>query len=78
MQKTYLFSVQIGMPQANALKSIGYTDTVGTYCFLLLVTQISISIKVNASQQQFLSGCPKLPKLAADLPYLFCDRYPAY
>ncbi len=28
MQKTYLFSVQIGMPQANALNSIGYTDTI--------------------------------------------------
>jgi hypothetical protein len=28
MQKTYLFSMQSGMPQANALKSIGYTDTV--------------------------------------------------
>jgi hypothetical protein len=28
MQKTYLFSMQIGMPQANAIKSIGYTDTV--------------------------------------------------
>ncbi len=28
MQKTYLFSMQIGMPQANALKSIGYTDTI--------------------------------------------------
>jgi hypothetical protein len=28
MQKTYLFSLQIGMPQANALNSIGYTDTV--------------------------------------------------
>ncbi len=28
MQKTYLFSMQIGMPQANALQSIGYTDTV--------------------------------------------------
>jgi hypothetical protein len=28
MQKTYLFSMQIGMPQANALKSFGYTDTV--------------------------------------------------
>jgi hypothetical protein len=28
MQKIYLFSMQIGMPQANALKSIGYTDTV--------------------------------------------------
>jgi hypothetical protein len=28
MQKTYLFSMQIGMPQANALKSIGYTDII--------------------------------------------------
>ncbi len=25
--KTYLFSLQIGMPLANALNSIGYTDT---------------------------------------------------
>jgi hypothetical protein len=28
MQKTYLFLMHSGMPQANALKSIGYTDTV--------------------------------------------------
>jgi hypothetical protein len=28
MQKTYLFSLQVGMPQANALNSIGYMDTV--------------------------------------------------
>ncbi len=28
MQKTSLFSLQIGMPQANVLNSIGYTDTV--------------------------------------------------
>jgi hypothetical protein len=28
MQKIYLFSLQIGMPQANALNSIGFTDTV--------------------------------------------------
>jgi hypothetical protein len=28
MQKTYLFSMQFGMPQANALQSIGCTDTV--------------------------------------------------
>jgi hypothetical protein len=28
MQKTYLFSMQIGMPQANALKSIGYMDKI--------------------------------------------------
>jgi hypothetical protein len=28
MQKTYLFSLQIGMPQENALNSTGYTDKV--------------------------------------------------
>ncbi len=28
MQKTYLFSVQIGMPLSNALNFIGYMDTV--------------------------------------------------
>jgi hypothetical protein len=28
MQKTYLFSLQIGMLQANQLNSIGCTDTV--------------------------------------------------
>jgi hypothetical protein len=28
MEKTYLFSPQIGMPQANAQNSIGYTDIV--------------------------------------------------
>jgi hypothetical protein len=28
MQKTYLFTLQIGMLQANALNSIEYTDTV--------------------------------------------------
>jgi hypothetical protein len=28
MQKTYLFSLLIGMPQANALNSIGSTETV--------------------------------------------------
>jgi hypothetical protein len=28
MQKTYLISLQIGMPQANAQNFIGYTDTV--------------------------------------------------
>ena len=28
MQKTYLFTVQIGMPLSNELKSVGYTDTV--------------------------------------------------
>jgi hypothetical protein len=76
MQKTYLFSMQIGMPQANALKSIGYTDT---DCFLLLVSRISISIKkIGKSATVFYPGDQKLPKLAADLPNLFCNRYPAY
>jgi hypothetical protein len=28
MQKPHIFSVQIEMPLANALKSVGYTDTV--------------------------------------------------
>jgi hypothetical protein len=28
MQKTYLFSMQIGMPQANALNFLGYKNTV--------------------------------------------------
>jgi hypothetical protein len=28
MQKTYIFSVQIEMPLENALKSVGYMDTV--------------------------------------------------
>jgi hypothetical protein len=28
MQKTYLFSLQIGMPLANAQNSIGFMDTV--------------------------------------------------
>jgi hypothetical protein len=47
MQKTYLFSVQIEMPLANLLKSVGNTDT-----FLLLVSRISITIKVKVSWQQ--------------------------
>jgi hypothetical protein len=28
MQKTYLFSLEIGMPPANALYSVGSTDTI--------------------------------------------------
>jgi hypothetical protein len=28
MQKIYVFSMYIGMPQENALRSIGYTDIV--------------------------------------------------
>jgi hypothetical protein len=29
MQKIYLFPVQIGMPHANASKSVGYMVTIG-------------------------------------------------
>jgi hypothetical protein len=76
MQKTYLFSMQIGMPQANALKSIGYTDTV------LFLTNGKPDIYQQKSLGKlatvFYPGDQKLPKLAANLPNLFCNRYPAY
>jgi hypothetical protein len=76
MQKTYLFSMQCGMPQANALKYIGYTDTV------LFLTIGKLDIYQHRSLGKlatvFYPGDQKLPKLAADLPNLFCDRYSAY
>ncbi len=55
MQKTYLFSMQIGMPHANALKSIGYTDTV---LFLTIGKQDIYQHKSigTVSRQQFISG----------------------
>jgi hypothetical protein len=71
MQKTYLFLMQIGMPQANALKSIGYTDTI-----LFLTTgnpDICQHISVGKSATVFYQGDQKLLKLAADLPNLFCE-----
>jgi hypothetical protein len=49
MQKTYLFSLQIGVPQANALNSIGYTDTV----LLLTIGKSDI--------HQFKSLCKSVP-----------------
>ncbi len=74
MQKTYLFSVQIRMPQANAL-SKGYTDTV------LFVTigkpDICQHKSLGKSTTIFYPGDQKLSKFDADLPNLFCDRYPA-
>ncbi len=71
MQKTYLFSMQIGMPQTNALKSIGYTDTV---LFLTIgKPDIYQHKSVGKSATDFYSGDQKLPKLAADLPNLFCE-----
>jgi hypothetical protein len=71
MQKTYIFSVQIGMPQANALKSIGYTDTI---MFLTIgKPDIYQHKSVGKSATVSYPGDQKLPKLAADLPNLFCE-----
>jgi hypothetical protein len=77
MQKTDLFSMQSGMPQANALKSIGYMDTV----LFLTIGKPTIyqHRSLGKSATVFYPGDQKLPKLAADLPNnLFCDIYPAY
>jgi hypothetical protein len=54
MQKTYLFSMQFGMPQANALQSIGYTDTV----LFLTVGKLDICQHktLGKSGKVFLSG----------------------
>jgi hypothetical protein len=51
MQNNYLFSLQVGMPQANALKFIGYTDTVP---FLTLGKPEIYLLKGLVSRQQFL------------------------
>ncbi len=76
MQKTYLFSMQIRIPQANALKSIGYTDTV---LFISIgKPDIYQHKSLGKSATDFYLGDQKLPKLAADLPNLFFNRYPAY
>jgi hypothetical protein len=64
--------MQFGMPQANALKSIRYTDTV------LFLTILKLDIYQHKSATVFYPGDQKLPKLAAELPNLFCDKYPAY
>ncbi len=50
MQKTYLFSLQIEMPQANALNSIGYTDTV---LFLTIGKPDIYQLKSLVNRQQF-------------------------
>jgi hypothetical protein len=68
--------MQSGMLQANALKSIGYTDTV-----LFRTTgkpDIYQHRSLGKSATVFYPGNQKIPKLAADLPDLFCDRNPAY
>ncbi len=70
MQKTYLFSMQIGMLQANALKSIGYTDTI---LFLTIGKPDIYQHKSLGKSAPVFDPCgQKLPKLAADLPNLFC------
>ncbi len=76
MQKMYLFSMQIEMPQANALQSIGYTDTV----LFLTISKPDIyqHKSLGKSATVFYLGDQKLPKLAVDSHNLFYDRYPAY
>jgi hypothetical protein len=62
MQKTYLFSLQIGMPQANALNYIGYTDTVlfltinkpDTHLLKSLGKSATIFIRVTNNYQNWL------------------------
>jgi hypothetical protein len=64
------------MLQANALKPIGYMDSV---LFLAIgKPDIYHHKSVGKSATFFHLGDQKLPKLAADFPNLFCDRYPAY
>ncbi len=54
MQKTCLYSAQTGMPQANALTSIRYTDTV---LFLTIVKPDIYQHKsLGKSATVFLSG----------------------
>jgi hypothetical protein len=69
--------MHIGMPQANALESIGYMDTV----LFLTIGKPDIYQHKNfgKSATDFLyPGDQTFPKLAANLPNLFCVRYPAY
>jgi hypothetical protein len=68
--------MQIGILPANALKSIGYTDTV---LFLTIgKPDIYQPKSLGKSATGFYPGDQKLLKLAADSPNLFYDRYPAY
>jgi hypothetical protein len=68
--------MQSGMLQAIALKSIGYMDTV---LFLTIgKPDIYQHRSLGKSTTVFFPGDKKLPKLAADLPNLFCDKYQTY
>jgi hypothetical protein len=61
MQKTYLFSMQVGMPQVNALRSIGYTDTV---LFLTIgKPDIYQHKSIDKAATVLYPGDQKLPKL---------------
>jgi hypothetical protein len=63
--------MQIGMPQANALKSIGYTDTI---LFLTIGKPDIYQYKsVGKSATFFIGATKNLPKLATDLPNLLCE-----
>jgi hypothetical protein len=63
--------MQIGMPQANASKSIGYMDTI---LFLTIgKPDIYQHKRLGKSPKVFYPGDQKFPKLAANLPNLFCD-----
>jgi hypothetical protein len=76
MQKTCLFLAQIGMPQANAQTSIGYTDKV---LFMTIVKPDIYQHKsLGKSATVFYLGDQKFQKLAADLPNSFSNRFPAY
>jgi hypothetical protein len=64
------------MTQANAPKSLGYTDTV---LFLTIgKPDIYHHESLGKSAADFYLGDRLLLKLAADLSNLFCDIYPAY
>ncbi len=68
--------MQIRMQQTNALKSVGYTDTV---LFLTIGKPDIYQHKSLGKFAKVLYLCDqKLLKLAADLPNLFCDSYLAY
>jgi hypothetical protein len=62
MQKNYLFVLQIGMPQANALTSIGYTNTVpfltigklDIYLLISLGKSATVFIRVTNNYRNWL------------------------
>ncbi len=63
--------MQIGASQANALKSIGYTDTI----LFLTIGKLDIyeHKSVGKSAAVFYPGDQKIPQLAADTLNLFSE-----